>query len=142
MSTGESLTTTLNPSQTTVPNSSTQSSLGPPQRTRSWGRRRNSQVVVLVTSNDNLYLADQDLVDQCPSKPLKTIDLPRTPWANTTDVYLPDEHKHSKSGDEQYVGTARLNRMGRGMTWKRVTGSVTRMYVYDRPPRTGRKVVA
>ncbi|KAF2230296.1 hypothetical protein EV356DRAFT_347481 [Viridothelium virens] len=52
-----------NVEKTVIPESSTQHNLGHPQRTRSWGRRRNSQVVVLVTSNESLYLVNEESLD-------------------------------------------------------------------------------
>ncbi|KAI9659138.1 MAG: hypothetical protein M1821_002098 [Bathelium mastoideum] len=112
------------------PTNGSQPNFAHPQRARTRVRRRGSQVLVLITSSESLYLADEESLDQC-SKPLKTIPLPRTPWANSQDVYVPDMHE-----EEQYVGTVKVNKIGHGMAWKRLTGAVKEMYVYDRPPRS------
>ena len=68
-----------------LPKTGIKHSFQKPQRTRSWGRR-TSQIVVLVTSNESLYLVDEGSLDRkC------TLSLPKrsTPFQVPSTVSRP-----------------------------------------------------
>jgi len=109
-----------------------------PRRQNTWPRAR--QVVVLIRSDDSVYLENREEVDAQRGDSLKVLDLPRNPWKAKKDIYVPsDKDKHRGSSKTcpccRYVGTVRFDHIDPNFRLKRAVGSVKKLYVFENPLR-------
>ncbi|KAL9078276.1 MAG: hypothetical protein Q9157_002791 [Trypethelium eluteriae] len=90
------------------------------------------QVIVLVTSTEEIYLEDKGYANQYSSTDTfqGIVMLPRAPWTTEVDITLNSGQVH---------GTLKLSRLGHGMAWKRLIGAIREVWIFQDSPKRSDK---